>query len=115
MSTDLERTAMSTSKQSEVMRLDITDVTSPLPEQVKARWGPYKQRPMQRPEVNIEQIQARMAAAERKRQVRSAECRKHHDRTSITCAVARVRLDFCYEWFPLPYMFMLCHNAVQSL
>lgn len=78
---------MSASKQSEVMRLDITDVTSPLPEQVKARWGPYKQRSMERPEVNIEQIQARMAAADRKRQVRSAACRNHRDLVSHTPAV----------------------------
>ncbi|DBA71287.1 TPA: hypothetical protein ACH3X2_011103 [Trebouxia sp. C0005] len=59
---------MSLDKQSEVMRLDITDVTCPLPEQVKLRWGPYKQRQMSKPEGSLEQIQARMAAADKNRQ-----------------------------------------------
>ena len=61
---------MSQSKQSEIMRLDITDVTSRLPEQVKQRWGPYKQRQLSKPEVTLEQIQAKMASADQKRQVR---------------------------------------------
>ena len=104
MSIDLERDAMSNSKQSEVMRLDITDVTSPLPEQVKARWGPYKQRSMERPEVNIEQIQARMAAANRKRQVRTPDCRKHHDRTSPAHAMARVPLSSRFGSSSLPHL-----------
>lgn len=71
---------MSQTKQAEVMRLDITDVTSPLPEQVKQRWGPYKQRQLSKPEVNLEQIQARMASADQKRQVRKQMCRNYLDR-----------------------------------
>ncbi|KAL0051938.1 hypothetical protein WJX82_004904 [Trebouxia sp. C0006] len=35
---------------------------------VKLRWGPYKQRQLVKPESNLEQIQARMAAADQKRQ-----------------------------------------------
>ena len=104
MSIDLERDAMSNNKQSEVMRLDITDVTSPLPEQVKARWGPYKQRSMERPEVSIEHIQARMAAADRKRQVRTPDCRKHHDRTHSAHATARVPLNSRYESSSPPHL-----------
>ena len=69
MSVLVEISPMSQSKQAEVMRLDITDVTSPLPEQVKQRWGPYKQRQLSKPEVTMEQIQAKMASAEQKRQV----------------------------------------------
>ena len=80
MSVDLERSPMSQSKPAEVMRLDITDVSSPLPEQVKQRWGPYKQRQLSKPEVNLEQIQARMASAEMKRQVREQSCRNYLDR-----------------------------------
>jgi hypothetical protein len=77
MSVDIERSAMSLDKQSQVMRLDITDVTCPLPEQVKLRWGPYKQRQLLKPEGSLEQIQARMAAADQKRQVRTPACRNH--------------------------------------
>lgn len=73
MSLIVESSPMSQSKPAEVMRLDITDVTSPLPEHVKQRWGPYKQRQLSKPEVTLEQIQARLASADQKRQVR--ECR----------------------------------------
>ena len=83
---------MSQSKQPEVIRLDITDVTSPLPEQVKQRWGPYKQRQLSKPEVTLEQIQARLASADQKRQVRlrvnvselPGSC-KHRDVRSRVC------------------------------
>lgn len=71
---------MSQSKQAEVMRLDITDVTSPLPEQVKRRWGPYKQRQLSKPEVTLDQIQAKMASAEQNRQVCGHQCRNYPDR-----------------------------------
>ena len=71
---------MPQSKQAEVMRLDITDVTSPLPEQVKQRWGPYKQRQLSKPEVTLEQVQAKMASAEHKRQVCDLQCRNYPDR-----------------------------------
>ncbi len=84
---------MSSSKQSEVMRLDITDVTSPLPQQVKLRWGPYKQRQLAKPEVNLEQIQARMTAAEQKRQVRTQACRNKPDRKVASGCSARVRVS----------------------
>ena len=80
MSIDIERSPMSQTKQAEVMRLDITDVTSPLPEQVKQRWGPYKQRQLSKPEINLEQVQARMASADQKRQVRELMCRNYLDR-----------------------------------
>lgn len=83
MSVDVECFPMSASKQSEVMRLDITDVTSPLPGHIKLRWGPYKQRHLERPEAKLEQIQARMAAADRKRQVRTQECRNNRDRKGV--------------------------------
>ena len=92
MSVDIERSAMSLDRQSEVMCLDITDVTCPLPEQVKLRWGPYKQRQLVKPESNLEQIQARMAAADQKRQVRTPACRNHQDRNIASGSPARVVL-----------------------
>jgi len=92
MSVDIERSAMSLDKQSQVMRLDITDVTCPLPEQVKLRWGPYKQRQLIKPEGSLEQIQARMAAADQKRQVRTPACRNHQDRNLASGSPARVVL-----------------------
>ena len=80
MSVLVEISPMSQSKHAEVMRLDITDVTSPLPEQVKQRWGPYKQRQLSKPEVTLEQIQAKMASAEQKRQVCEHQRRNYPDR-----------------------------------
>lgn len=90
MSVDIERSAMTLDKQFEVMRLDITDVTCPLPEQVKLRWGPYKQRQLVKPEGSLEQIQARMTAADQKRQVRTPACRNHQDRNLASGSPARV-------------------------
>ena len=81
---------MSVSKQSEVMRLDIADVTSPLPEQVKLRWGPYKQRQLAKPEGSLEHIQARMAAADQKRQVPTQALRNWQDRKLASASPARV-------------------------
>lgn len=97
MSVDIERSAMSLDKQSEVMRLDITDVTCPLPEQVKLRWGPYKQRQMSKPEGSLEQIQARMAAADKNRQVRTPACRNCRDRKLASGSSARVVLPSTFQ------------------
>lgn len=69
MNVDVERDPTLAGKHTEVIRQDISEVSSPLPDRVKARWGPYKQRQLARPTVTLDQIQAKLAAADEKRQV----------------------------------------------
>lgn len=71
MDVDDGRVSASMQKHPEVLRMDISELSSPLPEQVKARWGPYKQRQLARPSVTLDQIKAKMSAADEKRQVRN--------------------------------------------
>ena len=69
MNLDVECSSASTQKHLEIIRLDISELTTPLPEQVKARWGPYKQRQLPHSGVTLDQIQAKLAAADEKRKV----------------------------------------------
>lgn len=86
MNIDVERNSAPVQKPLEVIRLDISELTSPLPEQVKARWGPYKQRQLSRPIVTLDQIQAKLAAADEKRQVRRVPFES--DDSDLTIAIA---------------------------
>ena len=89
MDVDVGRVSAAMQKHPEVIRMDISELSSPLPEQVKARWGPYKQRQLARPIVTLDQIQAKMSAADEKRQVRNRfrlqRNRSCDDTVSSTC------------------------------
>lgn len=86
---DVERGSASTQKHLEVIRLDISELTTPLPEQVKARWGPYKQRQLPHSDVTLDQIQAKLAAADEKRKVRRLRFESNELDLHSTCRASR--------------------------
>ena len=89
MNIDVERGSASTQKHLEVIRLDISELTTPLPEQVKARWGPYKQRQLPHSDLTLDQIQAKLAAADEKRKVRGLRFESNELDLHSTCRAQR--------------------------
>ena len=72
----------------EILRIDIRDVTLPLPSEVKNKWGSVRYREPVRRQASLQKIQAKLEAADHKRQVAlriGSRHTLHSQQTAVCC------------------------------